>query len=341
MKKTVHSKTGIILIVFLVVVLIAIAVVSGKYISTVNKPLSTNEEEITLSVNEGDSLYGVFNKLNENHIMKNQLFAKVYLKLHNVNGNIKAGTYKLNGDISLGDLVNTLQNGLVESNKITFPEGYSIDDIANRLHENNIVNKDEFLETVKNYPLPSYVKQDENKRYNLEGYLFPDTYSFSLGITANEIISMMINRFEQVMTEVQTETGVSIPEEDYERYVNMAAMIEKEARVNEDRPLVSSVIYNRLEKGMPLQLDATILYSLGQHKQVVTYKDLEVDSPYNTYKNRELPVGPIANPGKPSLIAAIAPEKTDYLFYLLAENNKHYFTNNYDDFLKKKKELGY
>lgn len=341
MKKVGHSKTGIILITFLVVVLIAIAVVSGKYISTVNKPLSTNEEEITLSVNEGDSLYGVFNKLNDNNIMKDQLFAKVYLKLHNVDGNIKAGTYKFNSDISLSNLIYTLQNGLVESNKITFPEGYSIEDIANRLDENDIVKKDEFLEAVKNYPMPSYVKQDENKRYNLEGYLFPDTYSFNIGITANEIISIMINRFEQVMVEVQTETGVSIPEQEYERYVNMAAMIEKEARVDEDRPLVSSVIYNRLEKGMPLQLDATILYSLGQHKQVVTYKDLEVDSPYNTYKNKDLPIGPIASPGKPSLIAAVVPEKTDYLFYLLAKDNKHYFTNNYDDFLKKKKELGY
>lgn len=341
MKKVGHSKTGIILISLLIIVLIAIAVVGGKYISTVNKPLITNEETVAISVGEGDSLYGVFNKLSEDNIMKNQFFAKIYLKLNKVNGNIKAGTYKLDKNMSLSDLIYVLQNGLVEANKITFPEGYSIEDIANRLDENGIVGREEFLEAVKNYPVPNYIKQDGNKRYNLEGYLFPDTYSFSVDITSNEVISTMINRFEQVITEVQSETGVTIPEEEYETYVNMAAMIEKEARVDEDRPLVSSVIYNRLEKGMPLQLDATILYSLGKHKQVVTYKDLEVDSPYNTYKNKGLPIGPIASPGKPSLIAAIVPEKTDYLFYLLAEDNKHYFTNNYDDFLIKKKELGY
>ncbi|MDU7886179.1 MAG: endolytic transglycosylase MltG, partial [Clostridium perfringens] len=114
------------------------------------------------------------------------------------------------------------------------------------------------------------------------------------------------------------------------------------ARDDSERAEIASVIYNRLQKGMPLQIDATVLYALGEHKDTVLYKDLKVDSPYNTYKIKGLPVGPICNPGKPSLLAAIKPAKTDYIYYLLnPSNNKHYFTNNYEDFLAKKKEFGY
>ena len=153
---------------------------------------------------------------------------------------------------------------------------------------------------------------------------------------------MMLNRFEGVISEIQSELGITIPKEEYEKYVIVASMVEKEARDDSERAEIASVIYNRLQKGMPLQIDATVLYALGEHKDTLLYKDLKVDSPYNTYKIKGLPVGPICNPGKPSLLAAIKPAKTDYIYYLLnPSNNKHYFTNNYEDFLAKKKEFGY
>ena len=152
----------------------------------------------------------------------------------------------------------------------------------------------------------------------------------------------MLDKFQSVMKEVESETGVTVPTDEIDEVVTKASLIEKEARTEKDRPLISSVIDNRIEKNMPLQIDATVIYALGKHVDKVLYKHLEVESPYNTYKNKGLPVGPIANPGKPSLIAALEPAKTDYIYYLLnPKTGEHYFTNSYSEFEKKKVEFGY
>ena len=119
------------------------------------------------------------------------------------------------------------------------------------------------------------------------------------------------------------------------------SMIEKEAVVDSERSFISSVIYNRIAIGMPLQIDATVIYSYGYHIEKMYEKYLEIDSPYNTYMYYGLPIGPISNPGRASLMAALKPKETDYLYYLLESENTHYFTDNYDDFLRRKEELGY
>ena len=135
--------------------------------------------------------------------------------------------------------------------------------------------------------------------------------------------------------------GLDIKEDDIEKIINVASIIEKEARVDEDRPLIASVIYNRLEQDMPLQIDATVIYAHGYYIENVRNRHLAIESKYNTYLHKGLPVGPICNPGAPSIKAALNPANTNYLFYLLASDDEHYFTDNYDDFLKKKEELGY
>ncbi len=146
----------------------------------------------------------------------------------------------------------------------------------------------------------------------------------------------MINRFEEVFKQITANT--SINENDVEKIVNVASIIEKEARVDEDRPLIASVIYNRINQNMPLQIDATVIYAHGYYIESVRNRHLAIESKYNTYLYKGLPVGPICNPGIESLKAkTLNPASTDYLFYLLAGENKHYFTNNYNDFLKKKK----
>ena len=155
------------------------------------------------------------------------------------------------------------------------------------------------------------------------------------------VIDKMLERFNAVIKEVEEETGIIINNEDIDKLINIASMIEKEASADIDRPLISSVIYNRLDKGMKLQLDATVLYALGEHVDVVLNRHLEADSPYNTYKYSGLPMGPIASPGIECIKAALLPADTDYLYYILQKDGTHYFTNNYDDFLDKKKELGY
>ena len=314
-----------------------------SYKKVIDKPLNSSEATILIEVKQGEGFNDILNKLDKENKLSNKFLIKVKLAIDKKNIDLTEGTYEIGTNSTLEEFINSLENGTNGKGliKLTIPEGYSIEDIANVVEEKDICSKDEFLKAVKNYELPNFVKANDKKRYNLEGFLYPDTYLIEKGSDANYIIKIMLNRFGEILKQVKDETKVDIKDDDVEKIINIASMIEKEARVQRDRPLISSVIYNRLEKDMKLQLDAAVIYGLGYHVDVVLNKHLEIDSPYNIYKYKGLPVGPISNPGIDSIKAALLPEKTDYLYYILQKDGSHYFTNNYDDFLKKKKELGY
>ncbi len=340
-KKYISLKRIIQLIAFFFVIITLIVVT--LYNKAITKPLKSNEDKIIIEVKQGEGFYDVLNDLAKEDKLSSKLFIKLNLSIDKVNVNIKEGIYEINTDTSLENMIKSLQNkdGDKDLVKLTIPEGYSVEDIAKTVEEKGICSKEDFLNAVKNYELPDYVKVNSSKRYNLEGFLYPDTYLIEKGANAKDIIKLMLDRFDEIMKQVKDETKVNIKDEDVEKIITIASMIEKEARVPKDRPLISSVIYNRLEKNMKLQIDAAVIYSLGHHVDVVSNKDLEVDSPYNVYKYSGLPIGPIANPGIDCIKAALTPEKTDYLYYILQKDGSHYFTNDYDDFLNKKKELGY
>jgi UPF0755 protein len=168
----------------------------------------------------------------------------------------------------------------------------------------------------------------------LEGYLFPDTYYVSAEPTPDEVIGKMLTRFDDIFTDEYeqraAELGLSVDEA-----VTIASIIEKEVSVDTERPLVSQVIHNRLELGMELEIDATVLYALDKRPDRLLYADLEVDSPYNTYAYGGLPVGPISNPGADSIHAALFPEEGNYLFYVLQdpETGVHFFSDDYQEHL--------
>lgn len=321
-------------------VIVIIIITIWQCFKIVDTPLKINNEEI-VEVAEGDSFYGILDKLSEEGKIKNKFLVKLYLKICGIKPEVLEGTYKLNKSMTLNEFVNLLTDSNKDKVYITIPEGYTIDDIAEKLEENNICNSKEFIDSVKNYELPKYISNNPNKRYNLEGFLFPDTYSFNKNENADFIIKTMLNRFEKVWQEIVEDLNISIPEEEIEKKVNVASIIEKEAVVDSERSFISSVIYNRIAIGMPLQIDATVIYSYGYHIEKMYEKYLEIDSPYNTYMYYGLPIGPISNPGRASLMAALKPKETDYLYYLLESENTHYFTDNYDDFLRRKEELGY
>lgn len=321
-------------------VIMIIIITIWQCFKIVDTPLKINNEEI-VEVAEGDSFYGILDKLSEEGKIKNKFLVKLYLKICGIKPEVLEGTYKLNKSMTLNEFVNLLTDSNKDKVYITIPEGYTIDDIAEKLEENNICNSKEFIDSVKNYELPKYISNNTNKRYNLEGFLFPDTYSFNKNENADFIIKTMLNRFEKVWQEIVEDLNISIPEEEIEKKVNVASIIEKEAVVDSERSFISSVIYNRIAIGMPLQIDATVIYSYGYHIEKMYEKYLEIDSPYNTYMYYGLPIGPISNPGRASLMAALKPKETDYLYYLLESENTHYFTDNYDDFLRRKEELGY
>ena len=332
-----RKRNSNIIIGFILIIILFLGIF--KFTSTINKPLKISNEEVVL-VEDGDSFYNILSKLKNENKIKSPLIIKLYAKLTGLNLEVVPGSHTLEKEMSVKEIAETLRDA---NNKnaitVTIPEGFNIEDIAVRLQEQEVCTSDEFINAVKSYPLPSYVKDNPEKRYNLEGFLFPDTYSFELGVEPQYIIETMIKRFEEVFKEITASD--TITEADVEKVVNVASIIEKEARVDEDRPLIASVIYNRLRQSMPLQIDATVIYAHGYYIESVRNRHLAIESKYNTYLYKGLPVGAICNPGLESIKAALNPASTDYLFYLLASDDEHYFTNNYDDFLKKKEELGY
>lgn len=311
------------------------------FISVINKPLKT-DSDIVIKVNEGDSFYSIINSLSKEGKIKGIPFIKLYVKVLGKNIDIKQGEYVLQKELSVDKLIEALTT---ESSfnivKFTVPEGYTIEDIAKKLEDEGICSKNDFLLAIKEYELPKFVKVDSRKKYNLEGYLFPDTYLLNVGDTPKEIVLKMVSRFEEMLKKATEETNTTVKDKDIETVVTIASMIEKEARIDRERPLISSVIINRLNDGMMLQIDATVIYALGEHVETVLEKHLEIDSSYNTYRNYGLPIGPISNPGLESIKAALKPEETDYLFYVLQDNETHYFTNSDVDFMNKLRELGY
>ena len=330
------KNTGRALIILLLIVVIGIVSI---FISTIRKPLKISQSEV-VNVEEGDSFYSIINRLSNEKKIKSPFIIKIYAKLTGLDLEVVPGSHTLDETMSLNDVAKILKDtNNANTITVTIPEGFNVEDIAARVEENGICTKDEFLSAVKSYPLPAYVSDNADKRYNLEGFLFPDTYNFEIGVKPEYIIETMIKRFEEVWAEVTK--GMDIKQEEIEKVINVASIIEKEARVDEDRPLIASVIYNRLKQGMPLQIDATVIYAHGYYIENVRNRHLAIESKYNTYLHKGLPVGPICNPGAPSIKAALHPSDTNYLFYLLASDDEHYFTDNYDDFLKKKQELGY
>ncbi|MGL5634903.1 MAG: endolytic transglycosylase MltG [Sarcina sp.] len=344
MSKSLKSKIMIIVIAVVVIILIAIGVFVFKYNSNKNTPFESNQKSVDITVQKNEYMYSVLNDLEKDGMLKSDFLTKVYLKLNPASTDIKPGNYQVNSNMDLKDFVNMLTEGQVMTYKVTFPEGFTIDKMAQTLQAQGIMSADTFTNAVKNYPLPSYIKPNSERRYNLEGFLYPNTYNIPKLINpteqqktelADNLIQMMLDQFQLHMNQAEKVTGVTVAPDQYEKIVTIASMIEGEAQTEKDAALVSSVIYNRLAKNMKLQLDATVLYAMGQHKDVVLDKDLQTQSPYNTYVVSGLPIGPICSPGIMALEAALKPAKTDYLYYVLnAGNNEHIFTNNYADFQK-------
>lgn len=317
--------------------LLILAIVSSVlyYGYATKKPLK-GKGEVTVVVNEGDSLYKVIDSINEEGNLKSRICMNLYMRLKGISSNILPGTFEVPVDSSLEDMVAILEKEPDGSRvSVTIPEGYDIEEMAELYESKGLFTKDEFIEAVKVYPVPGYIPQSNERRYDLEGFLFPDTYKFNLDVSPDQVIKAMLDVFEQRVVSIIGN------KEDIYKYVTMSSIIEGETRADDERNIVASVINNRIEQGMMLQIDATVIYALGEHVDTVLYKHLEIDSPYNTYKNYGLPVGPICSPGLESLKAAMIPADTDYLFYVLEDDINHYFTNDYQDFLNKQKELGY
>ncbi|WP_309713791.1 endolytic transglycosylase MltG [Armatimonas sp.] len=256
---------------------------------------------LEVSIPEGASITRVGQLLEEKHVIRSASYFKRV-----ATGTILPGLYAFSPSDSPEAIYQKLAHGDVSSTKVTFPEGFTIKKMAAKLIEKGVLADDtEFLQLTQ----------------GLEGQLFPDTYAFSKTVTAKEIVQQLQQHFQK-----QTK-GLSLTPE----ALIVASLIEREAETDEDRPKIAGVIYNRIQKNMRLQIDATVQYILPQHKARLLFSDLKTPSLYNTYLHAGLPPGPICSPGLASIQAALAPEKSNYLFYVQGEGRGHIFAKTFEE----------
>ena len=278
----------------------------------------------------------VAKQLKDAGIIKYKGLFELYCSVSHAKTKIDPGTYELSTNYDYRALVKKMQVGssAMVTTKVTIPEGYTMEQIFHKLEDENVCSYDDLMDAAANYSYNySFIDQSmQGDAKRLEGFLFPDTYEFYQGMQASSAINKFLENFHDRLTaemlEKADERGMTMQE-----VVTVASMIEKEAANDDERAMIAAVIYNRIEAGMPLQIDSTIMYVLPEHKDVLTVEDTKIDSPYNTYQNKGLPPTPIANPGLASIKATLSPASTQALYYALdAESGTHKFFTNYGEF---------
>jgi UPF0755 protein len=301
---------------------------------------------IKVEVPAGSGSMRVANILKDSGIIRSRELFTLYLKYKDQGTRFQAGVYEMAPGLTNDQIIAKLNAGDVvaaEMIRFTIPEGFTLKQIAERLGAEGIADADELLALTAapdklTLTLPQEtVKALPKEKYPLEGYLFPETYEMKKDSTTKEIVERMTN---QTMAKVKSidgweaklkERGVTLHE-----LMTVASLVEREAAVDTERALIAGVIYNRLAIAQRLEIDATVQYALGENKERLYEKDLQIDSPYNTYRNDGLPPGPIGSPGLDSIKAALTPEKSDYLFYVTKKDGsrEHLFGKTYAEHLK-------
>lgn len=294
---------------------------------------------VTVNVPRHATAWEVGQLLREKGLVRSAGAFSLYTRLKGVDGRLKAGRYTFNTSMPLGEMVGRLAAGEAEMKVVTIPEGFTVNQIADLLEREGLVSRQEFLAAAASadFPFP-FVKNLPPGPHRLEGYLYPDTYYLEYSLTPEEIIEIMLSRFAQKMKELDYSRRAEQAGLTLHQAVTIASMVEREAKVDEERSLIAGVILNRLRLGMPLQVDATVQYALGAHRAKLYYRDLVVDSPYNTYLFSGLPPGPIACPGEASLLAAVLPARTEYLYYVARPDGTHAFARTLEEHNANKKK---
>ncbi len=295
------------------------------------------EEELVVVIPQGASSAEVAEILQEEGLVRNQLAFRLYTNYMGYAPRLQAGKYQLSPGMTLKEIVDKLAQGevMVDYVRVTIPEGLHKEQVAQRLENYDVTTAESFLGCAREESFDFWFLQEREIDNSLEGYLFPDTYQIKIEWEDKEIIELLLKRFDEVFNdsfqERVEELGLTVHE-----VVTLASIIEREARVKEEQPLISAVFHRRLEKDILLQSCATVQYALGEVKPVLTYQDLEVESPYNTYINYGLPPGPIASPGKEALEASLYPADTEYLYFVLKGDGsgEHYFSKTLEEHLK-------
>ncbi|MFJ7467903.1 endolytic transglycosylase MltG [Peribacillus frigoritolerans] len=344
-------KIIMITIASLILLIGIVGLVGFLYINSAMKPVDPDDDTIKkVKIPIGSSVNGISTLLEEQGIIKDARVFKYYIKFRNESG-FQAGEYKLSPSMPIEDIVTSIKTGKLMKEaamKITIPEGKQLiqiaEIIAGKTGEDpkkvfKKLNDKKFVNSMQEQFPQLLTSEIENEKvlYPLEGYLFPATYDFyEEKPTLDSIVIEMLKKTEETLQAYEGQ----MDKNDYSVHemLTFASLVEEEATAQVDRGKIASVFYNRIEEEMPLQTDPTVLYAKGSHKSRVYYKDLEVKSPYNTYKNKGLPPGPIANAGTTSIDAVLKPEKTDYLYFLATPEGEVLYSKTLDDHNNKKAE---
>lgn len=297
--------------------------------NTLLEPAGFDPNPVTVNIPQGANTGAISQILWTEGLIKNPTTFKLYSRLKGFDSKLKAGEYLIASTMSTPEILETIVGGSVATFSFTIPEGYNTRQIADLLAAKGFINRERFMELVAqgnfNYDFLAGLPQDEQR---LEGYLFPETYQMGIGFPEEKVIETMLQEFKRKLpgdfAEQGAKLGLSLREA-----VVIASIIEREAKKPEEQPLISAVIHNRLKKNMRLEIDATVQYLFPKQKARVYYKDLQIDSPYNTYRYAGLPPGPIASPGRGALVAAVNPAPVNYLYFVVKGDGGHVFTDKY------------
>jgi UPF0755 protein len=291
-------------------------------------PVKGMAGEVIFEVKKGDTVEDIAHALKDKELIRQRLIFILGYKLFFSPKSLKAGEYAIQLPQSTKEILRMIAEGLVVLHPITIPEGLTRQEIAHHLETTSSINHDEFLAATQD---TSLIEDLDPKAMDLEGYLFPETYHFAKDFEEEDIVSAMVSQFRAIFSREWKERGEALGMTVRE-VVILASLVEKETSLPKERILVSSVFHNRLKKGMKLDCDPTIIYALkqrGAFKDRLRTKDLRFDSPYNTYLYPGLPPGPIANPGKESLRAALYPADTDFYYFVSRNDGSHCFSHSF------------
>ena len=300
--------------------------------SSVPKSSHDPDQKIYITVKPGMDADAIAGQLLAHGVIDSKFSFWWQVKTGGLQDKFKAGTYLLHPGMKTEDAIGKLISGETTSIKFTIPEGFGIKEIAERLSDEGLVDKEKFLKLAKDYAPYDYVEKHENVRYAAEGFLFPDTYEIQSDVSEKEIMAMMARDFDQRLTKKLRARAEEMNLSIYD-LVTLASLVEKEARYEEDRPIIAQVFFKRLRIGMPLQSDTTLQYLLDAPKEDVSIADTKMESPYNTYQNHGLPPGPIASPGMAAIEAVLYPADTDYLYFVADRQGHNHYSNTYAEHL--------
>ena len=279
------------------------------------------DKVIEVLIPKGASPHKIARILKNSDIISSQGIFLFLIKIKNYSKKLQAGLYDFNKKDSFFTIINKLKNGDSKNIKIIIPEGFNIKQIAKVLSENNICNENKFIESATSQ--------------NLEGYLFPNTYFLLPQMDEQEVIKIMNDEFNKFWTKEKEEI-LKQTKKSKKDIIILASIVEKEAVEDDERPIIAGIFINRLSKGMRLESCATILYTMGISKERLTFEDLKFESPYNTYKYKGLPPGPICNPGAEAIDAVLNPVITENLYFVSKGNGTHFFSSTFEQHVKNK-----